>query len=1123
MAKNATRLVCLLAGILWLIPLLGHTQPTRGPQLPTILSPSPTVAALGKYVEVPVSTYTGVPTISIPLYEIKSRDITVPISLSYHAGGNRVGEEASWVGLGWSLQAGGVVGHTIRGRDDLLPGLNQNSTNPMPDFDYPSTYPGYTSGCSGFKAGGRPVDYCYEPPSVEADWEPDAFFYNFLSQSGKFVLDQQGTPQLLQQAKVKIDLPPAAGGAGFTIRTADGFRYEFFAAEFTSYISSGGESNGQSWYLTKIVSPAGEEVTFTYAHAATSVFQVSSLSQVVTMESAGGACAPPVGGAYTTPAVNELYLSRIDFRTGYVTFERDAQTREDLRNGQRLQFVKIYERGLAAPIKEFELVASYFVSPTEQQGTFNYSYSATEHAYAGKRLRLDQLIERSGGQAKPPHRFIYNSRPLPYKTSYSRDHWDFFNGADNRTLAPGYEGISPISNRRITFAGANREPNPATVTASILEQIQYPTGGKTRFTYEPNEYGNIRPEDERPWVTRTVTAYQRAFPTGSVETQGPATFTLQPTPGVIGGSTTLNVSVRLEIQGCNQSCRDEYTYVQLRQLDGSFSSTWSVANSGVGAFAATLNAPPGHYQLSASASIGDVYKLAFISLDIREQAYVATYKKVGGGVRIASIIDEDGTSVNPGLIRRFNYDKTVRDDLGTHLSSQGILMSRPRYHRYMVMPTGEIPCQTFQSSSSSNIQLSNTAQGALVGYSLVEEVRGQQGEGGKTVYQYYNQEDYVYEYQERIAGVPTLPYPLNGFLASRTDYRRNNGLFSKISEVADSYEAVNEVRIRGVVREPIAAITEGGLGITIRCSGCKFPLHRYYILSHFIRKTNTVERQYDTADDTRFQETSTSYFYDTGNKGHLQLSRTETQRSDGSTLVTSLTYPGDYTAVPIGALAEMRSDTKYQHSAVVESITSIYSPQETLAQAKTIGGSYTEYAQPSSTSGFLPVTQLALELAQPTANLGASAPNLPPIGRYVSKAQLRYDLITANLQQIQKALDAPTTYLWGYRNALPIAIVENAAFSQVQAALSAMGTSASDLGQVTNPTQLRTSFTQLRQRLLQARITSFTHAPLVGLTSQTAPDGRTTTYEYDLFNRLLRTRDDQGQVLSQHQYHYAGH
>lgn len=63
-----------------------------------------------------MSYYTGVPNISVPLYSIKGRELELPVELNYHAGGVRVEEIASWVGIGWSLNAGGVItpGHSRR-------------------------------------------------------------------------------------------------------------------------------------------------------------------------------------------------------------------------------------------------------------------------------------------------------------------------------------------------------------------------------------------------------------------------------------------------------------------------------------------------------------------------------------------------------------------------------------------------------------------------------------------------------------------------------------------------------------------------------------------------------------------------------------------------------------------------------------------------------------------------------------------------------------------------------------------------------------------------------------------------------------------------------------------------
>jgi hypothetical protein len=108
-----------------------------------VIPPSPNAASLGQYGDVSVSNNTGVPSISIPLYTVKSVGIELPISLSYHGSGIKVAQEASWVGLGWALNTGGVITRAVRGSDDLklygyltvpeLPSLPSN----IPDFTDP--------------------------------------------------------------------------------------------------------------------------------------------------------------------------------------------------------------------------------------------------------------------------------------------------------------------------------------------------------------------------------------------------------------------------------------------------------------------------------------------------------------------------------------------------------------------------------------------------------------------------------------------------------------------------------------------------------------------------------------------------------------------------------------------------------------------------------------------------------------------------------------------------------------------------------------------------------------------------------------------------------------------------
>ena len=48
-------------------------------------TPSPEAYSLMEYSEIPVSLYTGVPDISIPIYTIRVGNYSLPISLRYHA------------------------------------------------------------------------------------------------------------------------------------------------------------------------------------------------------------------------------------------------------------------------------------------------------------------------------------------------------------------------------------------------------------------------------------------------------------------------------------------------------------------------------------------------------------------------------------------------------------------------------------------------------------------------------------------------------------------------------------------------------------------------------------------------------------------------------------------------------------------------------------------------------------------------------------------------------------------------------------------------------------------------------------------------------------------------------
>ena len=71
--------------------------------------PTPNAASLGHYGDIPVSYYTGNPGITIPLYEITVREVTLPVKLDYDASGVQMNVLPSWTGYNWTLSAGGAI------------------------------------------------------------------------------------------------------------------------------------------------------------------------------------------------------------------------------------------------------------------------------------------------------------------------------------------------------------------------------------------------------------------------------------------------------------------------------------------------------------------------------------------------------------------------------------------------------------------------------------------------------------------------------------------------------------------------------------------------------------------------------------------------------------------------------------------------------------------------------------------------------------------------------------------------------------------------------------------------------------------------------------------------------
>lgn len=493
-------------------------------QIPTFPQslPSPTAAGLGLYGEVPVSLFTGIPSIQIPLFEFQVDGHSFPLTLNYHASGVRPDQHVSWTGLGWSLNAGGVITRVVNDAPD--------------DYDNPKYYLGgkrgyyFNHSVLNTDRWNR-LDYirgiAQEEKQRIKDTEPDIFSFNFLGYSGKFMLTHEGKWKVQCDKPVKVELYNGfltvpfemVGGisfqygntpsfAGFTLTTEDGTCYVFggttasieYSIDF--FAQDADEWKAVSWYLTEIIYPSGKKVTLSYERGSfiCQMYIGLFVQQYVKIEHADGTvavpgCNPPsfsrhIDDNYGGKLISPVYLADItspDFIIQFECYETD-----DLRYGEEV-FRKKTEKGVTYPYLEshtgetgyltgclqalhwYRLAGIWIIDSTGETTRdiqFSYRNVPTE------RLLLTSVTDCGydyEGNSKT-YRFEYEQpEKLPGYLSNKVDHWGFYNNRE----AP-LDDFSKYHQRR--------EPNASVLTYGMLKKIVYPTGGYTRFVFEPHDY-----------------------------------------------------------------------------------------------------------------------------------------------------------------------------------------------------------------------------------------------------------------------------------------------------------------------------------------------------------------------------------------------------------------------------------------------------------------------------------------------------------------------------------------------------------------------------------------------------------------------------------------------------------
>ncbi|MCO6164559.1 hypothetical protein, partial [Flavobacterium sp. NRK F7] len=1053
-------------------------------ELPNILPPSPEAASVFKSTEIPVSLHTGVPNISVPLFEIKTKGVSIPITINYNSRGIQVSEIASRVGMGWSLNYGGMISRQIRGKADedgygYL--TNISSTN--------SFFTDYATRVGVYNTYVNVPDY---------DFTPDQFFYNVNNLSGKFVLDQRDGKAVIQKfSNIKIDYANDGKIKSFIVIDDNGNKYYFgyskdgsrFAAdrdrnmESISYPEIGSpfinntsqDSFYNTWHLMTIETNAKELIEFYYQLEST-VHYRRSFDE-------------PEDGLNTyishfSKIISDQYnIQEIQYNQGKIVFTNSLNAREDLRNGTYIKEITLYDK-LNTKIKGYTFKYSYKVSANDNN---QLNYLKTIEPESSKRLFLDQLYEKNNAtDSLPGYTFTYSKTKLPNKHSNSQDYWGYYNGKNNGQFLKFY--YAEVGSRAVDTIKSE---------AGLLKKITYPTGGMTTFEFEHNVVKNVFPnrlvfQSPNPLTDYSIFLTHLDYNTNYAN--GAFTKYFSVGDNLIG---SLNYSVDFDdTTGCSASgntfeCK---FLVSLKNLQTNITYQLFLgehtANLSAGNYVLTVDPIDNNYD---PIEMGNGFG---VDLFWKEEIADPSQLLFAGGKRIKKIeYNENATNVS--FVKTYNYSDTV-----TGVTS-GYLFGLPSFYSLNPMYSSE-GFQVYEPYGAVPGSVLSTYQGSSIGYETVTEYFGENNNNtGKSMHKFSMTPDtgLYYEFPYHL---PTDNEWLRGQELEVTHFKKQISGYAPVKKIENKYlygdylfeeepgvephstpaifnpipiekfltenmtvESLKYLKNERIFRLPIPIFNKKDTivttvsvhpitGDTIRTQTNqeRYTYKTYHLTGGTVDLLSSKITDYL---ENEVVETTTTYDYDYNE--HYNLAKTTNTNSLGEILETQYYYPLDSEMSTKPVVNDLKNKNMVGMPLVVQS----YNGTEKTSEVETIYKNWNN-------------TLLAPEIIK-TSN-----------GALALENRVKYNLVddtNGNPLEVQQEDGIPITYIWGYNKTQPIAKIENATYAQVQQYEANLQT----LSNGTNETNLNTALDNLRAALPNAMVTTYTYKPSVGVSTITDPKG----------------------------------
>ncbi|PWG79527.1 hypothetical protein DDR33_15760 [Pararcticibacter amylolyticus] len=467
-----------------ILPFFGRSQEPLPMSLPQVMPPSPQAQMYMRYGEIPVDLSTGVPGISIPIYTLKAGKFELPINISYHASGNKVSDVASPVGLGWVLNAGGVIIQNIVSERDSYP---VNFTPSQEIVNALGSQPGPDSRFLQYAENARYTNL--------GDVSSDRYVFNFNGMSGTFRYNIQ-TKQIETFPYTPLKIEKLEYGK-ISITDTDGVVWIFLEKGIQTGMNSA-SGGSVEYHLTEILLPGtNNKIEFTYINSNEySTYSYSENARYGMNEryERWWRQFPPTDIPMDpspwyliseTTFINARFLSPSPIRTDF----KSPLLKNIKWKDQIISFEYMSDR--LDPMKE-RLVQIKVAAANDEKNIFfkNAEYLGTD----AKNYRM-LLTGLEIGSEK--YKFSYNPTALPKypnhdEANFSDDFWGYYNGVHSSHIpflwTNGSVNPYVLPVRSYT---PSREPNINYGRAGIIESITYPTGGKTVFEFEQNRGKNV--------------------------------------------------------------------------------------------------------------------------------------------------------------------------------------------------------------------------------------------------------------------------------------------------------------------------------------------------------------------------------------------------------------------------------------------------------------------------------------------------------------------------------------------------------------------------------------------------------------------------------------------------------